>query len=206
MSFVDPPAAAAWHHHDARDGFEVTFFRRAGRGRRVEGTVTGVEDGQAWAVSYAVELAPSWETRSAHVRSYTTAGTRSVALERADGGTWLVDGTPAPGLAGCADVDLEASAMTNAFPVRRLELAVGEEVAAPAAYVRLDLRVERLEQTYRRVAAAGPGYRYDGPGYRYDYAAPGLGFRCRLVYDTAGLVLSYPGLASRRSTGRAPAP
>lgn len=127
MSFVDPPAAAAWHHHDARDGFEVTFFRRAGRGRRVEGTVTGVEDGQAWAVSYAVE------------------------------------------------------------------------VAAPAAYVRLGLRVDRQEQTHRRVAAAGPGH-------RYDYAAPGLGFRCRLVYDTAGLVLSYPGPASRRSTGQAPAP
>jgi hypothetical protein len=37
-----------------------------------------------------------------------------------------------------------------------------------------------------------------GPGReRYDYTAPAFEFRCELVYDAAGLVLDYPGIASR---------
>ena len=29
------------------------------------------------------------------------------------------------------------------------------------------------------------------------YAAPGLGFECELTYDEYGLVISYPGIATR---------
>lgn len=32
---------------------------------------------------------------------------------------------------------------------------------------------------------------------RYRYAAPAFGFTAELVYDDAGLVLEYPGIASR---------
>jgi hypothetical protein len=32
---------------------------------------------------------------------------------------------------------------------------------------------------------------------QYDYAAPIFDFECRLVYDNAGLVLDYPGIAQR---------
>jgi hypothetical protein len=54
----------------------------------------------------------------------------------------------------------------------------------------LDLAVERLEQRYVRID--------DGPGLkRYDYTSPAFDFRCELVYDAAGLVLDYPGIASR---------
>jgi hypothetical protein len=97
----------------------------------------------------------------------------------------------APHLDGCLDVDLEASAMTNALPVHRLDLATGERAQAPAAYVRApDLSVERLEQQYLRMS--------DRDGHqRYDYSAPAFDFSCQLVYDEAGLVLDYPGIAVR---------
>ena len=110
----------------------------------------------------------------------------------ADGrGGWLVDGVAAPHLDGCLDVDLESSSLTNAFPVNRLGLAPTESADAPAAYVRaLDLVVERLEQRYVRID--------DGSGGgRYDYTSPAFDFRCELAYDAAGLVLDYPGIASR---------
>jgi hypothetical protein len=89
------------------------------------------------------------------------------------------------------DVDLEASAMTNTFPVHRLELPVGERAGVPAAYVRApSLAVERLEQTYTRVD--------DEDGVeQYDYEAPAFDFGCRLAYDHSGLVLQYPGIARR---------
>jgi uncharacterized protein len=100
-------------------------------------------------------------------------------------------GHAVPGLDGCLDVDLEASAMTNALPVRRIGLPVAAEAAAPAAYVRTaDLAVERLGQTYVRAAD-------EASWQRYDYAAPAFEFSARLVYDEAGLVLDYPGIAVR---------
>ena len=75
--------------------------------------------------------------------------------------------------------------------MHRLGLAAGSRAEAPAAYVRaLDLRAERLEQSYARLP--------DEAGReRYRYAAPVFGFTCTLVYDSSGLVLDYPGIAVR---------
>jgi hypothetical protein len=89
------------------------------------------------------------------------------------------------------DVDLEASALTNAFPVHRLGLEVGQTAQAPAAYVRaVDVSVQRLEQRYRRLDD-------DEVGQRYRYGAPEFEFECELRYDESGLVLDYPGIAIR---------
>jgi hypothetical protein len=67
---------------------------------------------------------------------------------------------------------------------------VGETVTAPAAYVRLAMSVERLDQTYARVED------YESR-LRYDYEAPAFAFNCRITYDRAGLILDYPGIAVR---------
>ena len=93
---------------------------------------------------------------------------------------------PAPHLDGLVDVDLEASACTNTLPVHRLLMPVGELVVASAVYVQAsDLTVRRLDQTYRRL-----------DDHRFDYASEG-GFHAELTYDASGLVLDYPGIASR---------
>jgi hypothetical protein len=200
--WAGPPVSACWWHRQAREGFEAAFFRavpgadgvRAAPGAGgwlIEGTTAASEDGQAWTVAYRIEVDASWATRLVSVRSQVAGGPRELEL-RADGaGHWRADGEPAPWLDGCLDVDLESSALTNAFPVHRLGLAVGGQASAPAAYVRaLDLGVDRLEQHYERIA--------DAQGHqRYRYAAPAFGFTAELVYDEAGLVLEYPGIARR---------
>ncbi|TDC88921.1 hypothetical protein E1292_45100 [Nonomuraea deserti] len=192
MIFAPPPETAAWRHLGARTGFEVVCFRPAGGGgHRIEGCTTAVEDGMTWAVDYAIEVDRDWVTRRAEIRSRSAAGSRHTVLEGDGDGGWRIDGVPAPRVHGCLDVDLESSAVTNAFPVHRMHLAVGGGADAPAAYVRAtDLTVERLDQRYLRVAG-------DGSGQRYDYEAPVFGFACRLAYDGSGLVLDYPGLAVR---------
>jgi uncharacterized protein len=188
---VDVPASAAWRHLDARVGFEVVFLHREPGGYRLEGHATAVEDGVAWGVSYVLTADPGWQTSSAHVVGRSELGTREVLLETDGAGGWRVDGRPAPLLDGCPDVDLEASAFTNAFPVNRLGLEVGQRADAPAAYVRAPgLEVERLEQSYARLPD-------DGPRTRYDYKSPSVDFRAELVYDEFGLVLDYPGIAVR---------
>jgi hypothetical protein len=198
MTFAPPPETAAWRHVAARTGFEVVFFRPLeggpfDGGHRIEGCTTAVEDLQTWVVDYAIDVDDGWITRRARITSRSAAGVRHTLLEADGRGDWLIDGAPAPHLGGCLDVDLESSALTNAFPVHRMRLAVGAGSAAPAAFVRaVDLAVERLDQHYTRTpdgdASGDP---------RYDYAAPIFDVSCRLVYDKSGLVLDYPGLAVR---------
>jgi uncharacterized protein len=190
---IELPSAAAWRHLDVRDGFEVLFPRRGPHGYRLEGYTTAIEDGQAWAIRYALMLDPSWTTRSVHIVGHSAQGTREVQLESNGTGQWRVDGQPVPLLEGCVDADLEASAFTNGLPVNRLGLEVGQQMDAPTAYVRaLDLRVERLEQRYTRLPD-------NAEGSHYDYRAPEFDFACELVYDEFGLILDYPGLAVRVS-------
>lgn len=191
MTVVSMPPAAAWHHRDAREGFEVVYFHAAGDGYRVEGCTTAVESDQPWVVQYAILVDARWATRSASITGHWPAGTRRLDITADGHGRWHVDGAHVAALDGCLDVDLESSSMTNAFPVRRLGLRVGDQAAAPAAYVRAnDLSVERLEQQYVRVADE------DG-NQSFDYSSPAFDFRCRLVYDASGLALDYPGIAVR---------
>ena len=167
------------------------FIRREGDGYRVDGHSTGVEGGEAWGVQYSVALDGSWTTRSARVVARSVAGVAEVVLEADGVGGWTVDGKPATELAGCLDVDLEGSAFTNAFPVHRLGLELGRRAEAPAAYVRApSLRVERLEQSYVRLED-------DGERQRYSYASPRFDYEDELTYDEHGLVLDYPGIATR---------
>jgi hypothetical protein len=55
-----------------------------------------------------------------------------------------------------------------------------------AAWVRADLTVQRLEQTYTRLDER-----------RYDYVSHYDGFRAVLEFGDDGLVVDYPGIATR---------
>lgn len=50
--------------------------------------------------------------------------------------------------------------------------------------------MERLEQTYRLL-------RDEQGRPRFQYATPAFEFSCELRFDTAGLMLDYPGLGRR---------
>lgn len=191
MSVFDLPRSAAWRHVGARDGFEVVFARSGPDWLELDGSTSAVEGGDPWFVDYEIALAPDWSTLTAVVHNRSCDGAGEVRLHSDRHGRWLIDGVAAPRLDGCLDVDLESSSLTNAFPVHRLGLEVGQAAQAPAAYVRArDLEVQRLEQRYVRLP--------DGAlGQRYHYCAPQFEFECELVYDRSGLVIDYPGIAVR---------
>src|SRR5919198_3710998 len=162
MGFSQLPPFAAWRHCGAREGFEVVFPRAVGDGYVFEGQTTAVEAGEAWAVEYAISIDRNWVTRSARVMGRSGSGRRELTVEAEGEGAWRIDGAATSGLDGCVDVDLESSSLTNAFPVHRLALEVGQTAEAPAAYIRaLDLSVERLEQRYRRIEDEGQRQRFD---------------------------------------------
>ena len=105
-------------------------------------------------------------------------------------GAWQVEGKPAPELDGIFDVDLESSSFTNAFPVHRLALAVGEaRRRARGLGARLDAR-----RRAARAALHAPARRRGRAGaFRLLVAGD---FECVLVFDASGLVLDYPGIAN----------
>ena len=190
MAFADLPPFAAWRHCECADGFEVVFLSRPPN-QRAEGSATAVELAGPWMVQYSIDLDDGWGTKSARVTGRSEAGQHEVELATDGQGRWHVDGRPATYLDGCRDVDLEASCLTNALPIHRLGLEVGQAADVPAAYVRaLDLSVERLEQQYTRLEDL------DG-SQRYYYQAPVFAFECELSYDPAGLLLAYPGIGQR---------
>lgn len=168
------------------------FIDSEGSRYRFAGHTAAVEDGRTWVVRYVISLDQRWATRNAEIWSWSEDGEQHVQLEADGSGHWLVNGTHAPMLDGCVDLDLESSSCTNAFPVRRLQLGNGQAADAPAAYVGvLHLSVERLEQRYTRVGND------DRARQRYDYRCPVFDFESQIVYDDSGLVLEYPGIASR---------
>jgi len=182
------PARAAWRHHTAREATEIVTTRSLTDGWSLSGVVTGVEEGHAWALSYEIEVDGSWRTRSAWIGSLVPGDPGEVLLTR-DGEHWDVDGHRQPDLDGLVDVDLEGSAMTNTLPMHRTDLAA--RTAAPAVYVRLDLSVRRLDQWY------GPAEPVARGGWTVAYEAPEFEADFDLSYDASGLVVEYPGLATR---------
>lgn len=159
-------------------------------GHVLKGHTTALESGTAWSVGYVVETDQSWRTVRVRAASLSPWGGAEVVLERRDGDRWFVDGEHRPELDGCVDVDFESSSVTNTLPIHRLDLPVGQAVDVPAAFVRADdLRVERLEQTYTRLNESG----------RFAYTSSTFDVACELVYDAAGLIIDYPGIATRVS-------
>ncbi len=191
---LDPfPPLAAWRHVEAREGFEVLAVHERPGGVVLDGHTTAVEEGEGFGVGYRIEVDERWRTRRAELRAWWPHGEGSVLVEGDGEGRWHVDGEARPDLDGCLDVDLESSACTNALPLRRLGLAVGEAADAPAAYVRaFDLTVERLEQRYERRPDVGDRIVVHYVCERFDADFD-------LVFDRSGLIVDYPGLAVRFS-------
>jgi hypothetical protein len=193
MNLTTQSGAVAWRHDGSgRLGLETTYFLRQNDGGWLfNGSTQATEGDVDWDVGYQLVLDPEWRTRRAAVTLRVGDDTRSVVVTADGAGHWQIDGTDAPHLDGCLDVDLESSVLTNAFPVHRMAMAVGDSAEAPAAYVRVaDLAVERLAQRYTRTGD-------DDLGERYDYVAPAFDVHCVVAYDEAGFVRAYPGIALR---------
>ena len=88
-------------------------------------------------------------------------------------------GARRPSLEGCTDVDLGFSPSTNALPIRRLALQVGQSRTVQVAWLRFpQLTVARTVQTYTRLDTT-----------RYRYASGD--FEADLTVDDDGFVVDY---------------
>ena len=87
-------------------------------------------------------------------------------------------------MAGCIDLDLNFSPATNLLPIRRLDLAIGQQMQVQAAWLRFpSFKLEPLSQLYKRI---------DETTYRYE--SGGGSFVTALTVNASGFVTTYPGL------------
>jgi len=140
-------------------------------GTTLEGSALFVHAGEPVRLDYVIVCNERWETQRAKVAGLI--GDRVVDVDV------ILD--PAE---GWADIDLNFSPSTNTLPIRRLNLAIGQEARVRAAWLRFpSLRLEPLEQVYRRLGETT---------YRYESA--GGAFVAELEVNGAGFVTNYPDL------------
>ena len=173
-----------WRRLD-RPGHELARVAQAESGWILAGTALFLEDGAPCQLDYEIRCNDRWETISGKVVGRVGEEEISIDVAVRPGGVWRSNGEEVPAVRGAVDLDLNFSPSTNLLPIRRLKLAVGQQAAVRAAWLRFPSFVfEPLEQTYRRI---------DETTYRYESA--GGRFTADLTVNDAGLVTFYPGLA-----------
>ncbi len=151
---------------------------------RLTGAAVFLHEAKPCRLSYTIVCDAQWRTLSANISGWIGNEDVSVDILVMAKSRWTLNENEVNDVAGCIDLDLNFSPLTNLLPIRRLNLAVGQEVTVRAAWLRFpSFRLERLEQLYRRI---------DNSTYRYESAAGE--FVTDLRVNEFGLVTNYPEL------------
>ncbi|HEX5993891.1 MAG TPA: putative glycolipid-binding domain-containing protein [Jiangellales bacterium] len=160
-------------------GMEHTRLEATDSGVSVDGVIIAIVDGQPVRLGYRLECDPSWQPVLIEV---TQADGPATSLRRSGERWYDGDGRERADLAGCRDVDIALTPLTNTIPIRRLSIDVGESAEIDVVYIDpgppLDVRPQR--QRYTRTS---DGYRYASGSFQAD-----------LAVDADGIVVDYPGL------------
>lgn len=125
-----------------------------------------------------------WHTQFGKVAGWVGNQLIDIELAVSSDQRWTLNGKECTEAAGCVDLDLNFSPSTNLLPIRRLNLAVGEEMEVRAAWLRFpSFKLEPLSQLYRRI---------DETSYRYE--SGGGSFVTELRVNAEGFVTNYPNL------------
>ncbi|MFF7375198.1 putative glycolipid-binding domain-containing protein [Streptomyces massasporeus] len=173
----------------ASGGFETAWPERGEGVLRARGRAVGIEPEPYW-VTYELDTADGFVTRSLRVTAETAGGLRTLDLRHDGQGRWTANGEPLPAVDGALDCDLGLCPLTNTMPVlrHRLHREPGEREFLTAWVSVPDLAVRPSRQTYTHLR---PGLvRFSSGDFRSD-----------LEFDEDGFVVDYPQLATRLTAG-----
>jgi hypothetical protein len=162
-------------------------------------------------LDYTLRTGPGFVTAEVEVSSRGDGWTRRMKLIRSDVGAWTAETAstgdaplPPPGgdthqLEGALDPDLGLSPLFNTMPVLRHHLHDG---GSGADFLMVwisvpDLAIRPSAQRYTFLQTLPDGDRV----IRFESVGEGEDFTADVVFDANGLVVDYPGIATRiRST------
>ena len=177
------PRTILWRRIDL-PGHESARLSLGERRWRLEGHAVFAASEGPTALDYAIVCDESWRTLSATVTGWVGSQPIHARIEVAERGRWVLNGIEVPAVSGAVDVDLNFSPSTNLLPIRRLDLAIGQEETVVAAWLRFPgFMLEPLEQTYRRTGESS-----------WRYTSAGGKFVRDLEVDASGMVTRYPGI------------
>ena len=172
-----------WRRLD-QPGHEVGRLSQRDSHWHLSGTAVFAHKLQPCRLDYAIVCDSNWRTRSASVRGWVGDEIIDVAIQVDEAHRWRINGAECPSVEGCIDIDLNFSPSTNLLPIRRRDLAAGQEAEVRAAWLRFpSFTLEPLMQIYRRIDQST--YRYESGGGR---------FVTELKVNRAGFVTSYPNI------------
>jgi hypothetical protein len=135
-------------------------------------------------LDYLIECDNNWRTRHARVSGWVGTALVSVEIRVDSAQRWHLNGRDCPQVMGCLDIDLNFSPSTNLLPIRRVNLAIGEEISVQAAWLRFpSFELELLPQIYRRVGES-----------TFQYESAGGNFKTELQVNEDGFVFDYQGI------------
>ena len=182
------PHALCWRRILDNNSLEYAVAKPLAAGLELAGTIVAIHDEAPLEVRYRIECDADWRTRTVSVEQRLGLQQSSLSLAVDTGGTWSDQRGDLIGtLAGCLDVDLEMTPITNSLPVNRLNLAIGQVEEIAVAWIRFpSLEIVRASQSYERLADR-----------KYRYRSLGSGFTAEIDVDEIGLTVRYEGIWER---------
>ena len=193
---MDSPLSSAtliWRRVLDDASFELCRFRRSPEAIHLSGTILAAHENRPLEVCYEILCDLTWRTREVTIRqregfehSDLKLSVESESWSEADRGARLE-------ITDCVDVDIELTPATNALPINRLNLAIGESGEIQAAWIRLpNLKVERAHQRYDRLSEN-----------IYRYTSVASGFQAEIEIDRFGLPIRYGNIWGRVAAAEA---
>ena len=165
-------------------GHELCSLFSEDSGWLLLGTVLFAHEQQPCQLHYRIACDAAWHTQSAHVQGSLGHKFIDIHIKSDMARNWWLNDVEQPQVAGSTDIDLNFSPSTNLLPIRRLNLAVGEDADVKAAWLRFpSFQLEQLPQKYHRLSE---------DTYRYE-SADGQ-FVAELKVNSSGFVIDYPGI------------
>ncbi len=178
--------------NDADQMYEYCALGDTGEGVRLAGAVVTAVDTKPLRIVYEIACDSRGLTQAVKVDLVGGLGERRIQLVANGQRAWRWNGAELPECQGCAEVDLRFSPSTNALPIRRLKLAIGEGQTFAVAWLRYpELDVIAFPQRYTRLDSQ-----------RYLFESLLSDFRAELAVDEHGMVQRYGELWEAVATGR----
>ena len=182
-----------WWHIGDDPGLEQARLVETETGPEISGLVLLAQNGSPLRVDYRIACDPSWLTRTVRIDQTWRGIRRSLRLHSDGSGHWQRDGREDRALSGCTDVDLGVTPSTNALPINRLRLPLGETGEIHAAWIRFpELDIISVCQSYHRLTES-----------RYQYKNLLSGFTALVDVDGDGMPTEYAGFWRRVAEGAA---
>jgi uncharacterized protein len=180
-------ATVIWRRVLDDASFEVCRFHRSLDAIHLSGTILAAHENRPLELSYQISCDRGWRTQEVAVQQREGSAQASLKLA-VNAGNWSeADRGPLLEIAGCVDVDIEFTPATNALPVNRLSLAIGESGEIQAAWIRVpSLAIVRASQRYERLSENV-----------YRYTSIASGFQADIDVDQFGLPIRYGNIWER---------